>query len=221
MQPFGVDDTTDTEVWSVSRTGTVHQSGGLQLLGQASPPTTTRRGYLQLFSPDGSVLKTITSSGTVSTIPVADASGNVTITGLLTVSPGGTIALGGGVNIYANVGNLQTDNYFVMPNGQSTGSFSVFGNTATSFSLGTVGGGIAVKEGSNARMGTLTLTGATPVVVANTSVTAADRIFLTTNTPGGTPGFCWVSARSAGVSFSVTGTAGDTSTVAYQIVRPA
>ena len=83
------------------------------------------------------------------------------------------------------------------------------------------GGGLRIKEGANARSGKLTLTGATPVVVSNTSVTANTRIFLTTNVVGGTPGFMWVSAVSAGVSFSVTGTAGDTSTVAWLLIEPA
>lgn len=83
------------------------------------------------------------------------------------------------------------------------------------------GRGMIIKEGANARSGTLTLTGATPVVVANTTVTANTRIYLTANAPGGTPGHFWVSARSAGVSFSVTGTAGDTSTLAYFMVEPA
>lgn len=76
MQPFGVDDTTDTEVWSVSRTGTVHQSGGLQLLGQAVPPALTRRGYLQLWSPDGLTLNTLAPDGTVT--QVASGTGTVT-----------------------------------------------------------------------------------------------------------------------------------------------
>ncbi len=84
----------------------------------------------------------------------------------------------------------------------------------------TAGNGLRIAEGSNARMGTLTLTGSTPVVVANTTVGANTRIFLTANAPGGTPGHFWVSARSAGTSFSVTGTAGDTSTVAYLLVDP-
>lgn len=93
--------------------------------------------------------------------------------------------------------------------------------SSSDFLIGTAGRGLQIKEGANARMGTLTLTGATPVVVANTSVTANTRIFLTANAAGGTPGHFWVSARSAGVSFSVTGTAGDTSTVAYLLVEPA
>jgi hypothetical protein len=64
MQPFGVDDTTDTEVWSVSRTGTVHQSGGLQFLAQAAPPAATRRGYLQAYTPDGVSVVTVDPAGT-------------------------------------------------------------------------------------------------------------------------------------------------------------
>ena len=86
----------------------------------------------------------------------------------------------------------------------------------------TAGKGLKVKEGSNARMGTLTLNGATPVVVATTVITAASRIFMTTQSAnGGTPTFCYVSARSAGVSFTVQGVALDTSIVAWLIVEPA
>jgi hypothetical protein len=73
---------------------------------------------------------------------------------------------------------------------------------------------------TNQRVGTLTLNGATPVTVSNTLVTANSAIFLTTKTSAGTPAFRWVSARSAGVSFSVTGTAGDTSVLNYLIVEP-
>jgi hypothetical protein len=62
MQPFEVEDTTDTVVWQVSRTGTVHQSGGLQFLAQAAPPAATRTGYLQAFS-DGSGVNTQDPSG--------------------------------------------------------------------------------------------------------------------------------------------------------------
>jgi hypothetical protein len=84
-----------------------------------------------------------------------------------------------------------------------------------------IGRGLRVKEGTNARMGLITLTGATPVVVATTKVTANSRIFLTAQATGGTPAYHWVSTRTAGTSFSVTGTAGDTSTVAWLLVEPA
>lgn len=87
---------------------------------------------------------------------------------------------------------------------------------------GLAGRGLKVKEGTNAKMGTLTLNGATAVTVATTAATATSRIFLTVQAPGGTPaGVAYVSGRTAGASFSVKGVAGDTSTVAWLIVEPA
>jgi hypothetical protein len=82
------------------------------------------------------------------------------------------------------------------------------------------GGGLSVKEGSNAKMGTATLVAGT-VTVSTTRVTANSRIFLTAQNTGGTPGALRVSARTAGTSFTVTSTSGsDTSTVAWMIVEP-
>jgi hypothetical protein len=83
------------------------------------------------------------------------------------------------------------------------------------------GQGLAVAEGSNAKQGiTGAMTGGT-ITVANTSVTASSRIFLTAQNTGGTAGALRVSARSAGVSFTITSSSGsDTSTVAYQIFEP-
>lgn len=70
--------------------------------------------------------------------------------------------------------------------------------------------------------GTGTLNGATEVTVATAAVTADSRIWLSIQAPGGTPaGAIFVSSRSAGVSFGVKGTAGDTSTFAWSITEPA
>jgi hypothetical protein len=89
------------------------------------------------------------------------------------------------------------------------------------FSVKTAGKGLRVAEGANARQGTAVLVAGSKVV-ANTSVTANSRILLTSNADGGTPGFLRVSARVAGVSFTITSSNGaDTSTVAYQIFEPA
>lgn len=82
------------------------------------------------------------------------------------------------------------------------------------------GSGLRVAEGANAKQGVATLAAGT-VVVANTSVTANSRIMLTINTPGGTPGFLTVSARTPGTSFTILSSSGtDTSVVAYQIFEP-
>lgn len=81
------------------------------------------------------------------------------------------------------------------------------------------GGGLVIREGSNARQGTAVLVGGT-VTVSNTSVTALTRIQLTSQVDGGTPGWLRVSARVAGTSFTITSSsATDTSTVAWLLVE--
>lgn len=70
------------------------------------------------------------------------------------------------------------------------------------------------------RRGTATLA-AGAVTVALASVTANTQIMLTTQIPGGTVGSPYISARTAGVNFTITSTSGtDTSTVAWQAVEP-
>jgi hypothetical protein len=92
--------------------------------------------------------------------------------------------------------------------------------TTADFRIATAGRGLRVAEGSNAKMGTAVLVAGT-VVVSNTSVTANSRIFLTCQTPGGTPGFLRVSARTAATSFTILSSSGtDTSTVGWMIVEP-
>ncbi len=89
------------------------------------------------------------------------------------------------------------------------------------FLIQQAGKGLRVKEGSNAKQGTATLSGGS-ATVSNTSVTANSRIFLTSQSDGGTPGWLRVSARLAGASFTITSSSGsDTSTVAYEIFEPA
>ena len=88
--------------------------------------------------------------------------------------------------------------------------------------LETAGNGLYVKEGTNATMGTATLSAGT-VVVSTTKVTANSRIFLTTQ--GGTltnVGAPYISARTAGTSFTITSTnILDASNVAWVIIEPA
>ena len=92
--------------------------------------------------------------------------------------------------------------------------------TNVPFDLNNVGSGLQVAEGANAKQGTAVLA-AGSATVANTSVTANSRIFLTSNADGGTPGFVRVSARTAGTSFTITSNSStDTSTIAYEIFEP-
>jgi hypothetical protein len=87
--------------------------------------------------------------------------------------------------------------------------------------LATVGKGLNIKEGTNARMGLATLS-AGAITVSTTAVTANSRIILTTQ--GGTLtniGAPYVSARTAGTSFTISSTnVLDVSDVAWVILEP-
>ncbi|GLW69080.1 hypothetical protein Kpho02_13790 [Kitasatospora phosalacinea] len=84
-----------------------------------------------------------------------------------------------------------------------------------------LGQGLRVREGANARLGTVTLSGGR-AQVATTAVTANSRILLTVQQPGGTTtGAVWVADRTPGSSFTVQGAPGDASLVAWMIVEPA
>jgi hypothetical protein len=101
----------------------------------------------------------------------------------------------------------------------NTGDLTV---TSGNVVVATAGKGLQIKEGSNATMGTGTLNGATEVTISTTAVTATSRIFLSIETPGGTPsGQIFVSSRIAATSFGVKSVALDTSTFAWLIIEPA
>jgi hypothetical protein len=148
--------------------------------------------------------------------------GNLTATGTITSSPAGVLDLGADVNLYRQAANvIATDDYLIMPNGQANGAFAVFGG-GNAMNIGTAGGGLAVKEGSNARSGVATLVAGT-VTVANTSVTASTRIQLTAQSLGTVtaPKALAVTARSVGTSFTITSAdATDTSVVHWFMVEP-
>lgn len=81
--------------------------------------------------------------------------------------------------------------------------------------------GFRTSEAANGKQGVATLV-AGAVVVSNTSIAAASRIFLTSQSDGGTVGFVRVSARVVGTSFTITSSSGtDTSVVAYEIFEAA
>lgn len=140
---------------------------------------------------------------------------------------GAASTIGRDIGYYVEVPTQGNQNAAIADNVAFSGSFFInSSSTNTSlisgdFKINTAGKGLFVKEGSNAKMGTATLT-AGSATVSTTAVAATSRIFLTSNTDGGTPGFVRVSARSAGTSFTITSSSGtDTSTIAWMIVDPA
>ncbi|MEV4784001.1 hypothetical protein AB0K53_00855 [Streptomyces tuirus] len=154
-----------------------------------------------------------------------------TLTGTVTnnVGTAATTAFGGGVTADAfDRWRLLASGLLQLGPGTATRDTSwgrqgtaQIGTADSDVIIGLAGKGLRVKEGSNAKMGTATLAAGT-VTVANTSVTANSRIWLTCQTPGGTPGFLRVSARTAGTSFTILSSSGtDTSVVAWLILEPA
>jgi hypothetical protein len=129
--------------------------------------------------------------------------------GIVGAIAGGTVP--GNLSV---AGNLSTT---------ALGNITASGNITAQFGsldLQTIGTGLKVAEGANAKQGTVVLAGAATTVVPNTSVTASSRILLTSQVDGGTPGFIRVSSRVAGTSFTISALATDTSTVAYEIFEP-
>jgi hypothetical protein len=97
----------------------------------------------------------------------------------------------------------------------------VSGNTRISgnLTLSTAGNKLNIATGSNASVGTVVLTGGTAQVLTSAVLTNS-IIQLTTQVLGGTIGVQYVSARSNGVSFTITSTSvSDTSTVGWWIIN--
>lgn len=70
------------------------------------------------------------------------------------------------------------------------------------------------------RPGTVTLSSGS-ASVSDTTVTADTLILLTCQESAGTPGFLYVSARTAGTGFTITSSSNtDTSTVGYLLIEP-
>lgn len=143
----------------------------------------------------------------------------------------GTNVAGGGIAIYSNqsTGNATTPNAFAVWTGDAGASGTNVQTVTSKFVIEgdgdvlikTVGKGLQIKEGTNAKMGTATLSSGS-ATVSTTAVASTSRVFLTSNADGGTPGWVRVSARTAGTSFTITSSsASDTSTVAWLILDPA
>lgn len=145
------------------------------------------------------------------------------------ITGGGTGFTEGAVVFADSTGSLATDATNLAFNDTTNvftaGAVTSLGNVIMS----TAGTGLQVKEGSNARMGTATLASGT-VTVANTSVTANTRIFLSRYAPGASTevGSLSVGTVTASTSFVInaldpsdaTVATGDVSVVHWLLVEP-
>ncbi|WP_435215933.1 glycosyl hydrolase family 28-related protein [Streptomyces sp. bgisy034] len=117
-------------------------------------------------------------------------------------------------------GNLNVGGYLAAASGQSGGVWNIWAGAANALNIGSAGGGVAIAEGANARMGVSTLVGGT-VTVANTSITANTRVVPVRQATGGTPGHLSIT-KDPGVGFTINSSnAADTSDVLWLLLEPA
>jgi hypothetical protein len=151
----------------------------------------------------------VTSLAAIGAVP--NANGAIIAANVLTLEPA-SAAFGGvvttGAQTFAGVKTFAAPIF--------TGDVNV---STGNLLISTIGKGLQVKTGANAKIGTAVLVAGTKTV-ANTSVTANSRIFLTSQVDGGTPGFLRITTITAATSFVITSSnAADTSTVAWYIVE--
>lgn len=169
-------------------------------------------------------------SGNISHTGNVARTGNTTQTGSIT-SYGFSIST---IGFAASIGGDAQDRYRVLSGGltewgdgasaRDTNLYRATVDTLATdddFAFNTLGKGIKIKEGADAKMGIATLVAGAATV--NTSVvTANSRIMLTVQTAGGTQGHLQISNRNVGVSFTISSTSvSETSTVAWLIIEPA
>ena len=94
--------------------------------------------------------------------------------------------------------------------------------TATSVTFTAAATGVVLKQGANGLCGTFVCNGTTAVTISNTNVAITDAIIISLNTVGGTVGAVpHVDTITASTGFTTKGTASDTSTYNYAIIKNA
>jgi hypothetical protein len=145
-----------------------------------------------------------------------------------TTGSGSTLSLKGGQS--SNVNDSGGD--VIIQGGAGSGSGSANGGDVQIIvgeGAGLISGSIILQTttaGTNGQLRMPSNTGlatmaAGTVTVNYSAITANSRIFLTCQTPGGTPGFLRISARTPGTSFTILSSSGtDTSVVGWMVIEP-
>lgn len=142
----------------------------------------------------------------------------------------GTLKIGNGVTTWAALTAIGSGSgVFAAPITVNGAGVSVFADRIEVDGVGsnlfvgpirfvTAGIGIQMQSGANAAIGTAALVAGT-VTVATTAISGVSLVFVTCQTPAGTPGFLRVANKVNGVGFDiVSSNAADTSTVAWFII---
>lgn len=158
------------------------------------------------------LVKNTTTTGVLSIAAASDVTGQL-LTGY--VSGAGTVAATD--TILQGVNKLNGNN-LLKANAASPVFTGDVNSSTGNVLVSTIGKGLQVKTGTNSKIGQATLSSGA-VTVANTSVTANSRIFLTVASAGGTQGFLRTS-KVASTSFTITSTSVlETSIVDWVIVE--
>lgn len=195
---------------TASDAGSTSQRGNITLTTGDNDTFTGCQVLLEGATPSGSGGVTATAGGAIS----ATAESVLVTAGdwSFYLSPDAGIESSGSGDIYLTSGNGMT---ITSPSG-----VSFFGGN---FQILTVGSGIDIAEGSDARMGLDTLSGGT-VTVSTAAAATNSRIFLAAQNSGSisAPAALEVSARSDGVSFTISSAdPADDRDVAWIIFGPA
>lgn len=228
--------------------GTGSSSRWIWRVTSASESGSNAGSDLQLIARDdsGALLSTplsfTRSSGAISISGNSTFTGTVALNGTSTAVGDGTVAVGlsmrGGQNQTKDL-QFQTGstNRWIIRSAANTESGSNAGSTFQILRRADDGTAIDAPFQISRETGNLTLGDsgsgvkrikhgfvslvAGTATVSESTVTSSSRIMLTTQSPGGTPGWVHVSARTDGVSFTVLSSSGsDTSIVAWVIIEP-
>lgn len=134
------------------------------------------------------------------------------------------LEIGGEPAAQITIDTVEIDNSPIGQFAPSTGGFTdVIVDTITGNFFGKVATDtITLKQGANGKTGTVTLNGATPVTITNSSITANSGIIFTLKTVGGTVGaYPAIQTITPTTGCTVAGSALDTSTYNYHILESA
>lgn len=199
-------------------------STGQFSLGQEAPDAVSA---ITQFNPNiPAVNITANSTPIVNVLNVKTSAGNPVLVidsgfkvGINTATPAEQVEIASG-NLKVSLGSFKLGDGTVTKSSGVPFSFDSGLSSSGNLKLTQAGGGIFVKEGTNATMGAATLSAGT-ATVTTTAITANSRVFLTNQDGTGPIGMPYISARTAGTNFVISSTnVLDASKIAWLIVEP-